>query len=378
MDFNIENIPAPKGKKKEEKDVTDFLNKDIRLSPLLSAKYLEKLYSKMAVLLDSGLDVHSSLKLIEAQNENNKYFKKVIHTIHTNMIKGLSFSESLKETKAFSDFDYYSIKIGEDSGQLYEVFNDLKIFYNQKIENRRLVVSSLTYPVIVLVFTSLVVTFLMLFLVPMFQEMFNRSGNSLPGITQWVIAVSTFLQKNGWVILVSLLLMIISGFFLTKRPKVKRQLDYMLIKTPLLKTYLNKVNTLRFVQLLLLMNKAHLPITQSLELIEKGTFFFPIKDLCARVQEHLLNGQSFSKSLEDEKFLGTEIITLIKIGEQGNKLGSIYQKLSDQLKKEIEYQNKLLTSLIEPFILLFLGSIVAIVLISMYLPLFQLNSGMGF
>ena len=178
MNFNPEHIQQTKIKR-DGSSVTDFLNKDIRLSKHLSNKDLEYLYSQLQILIESGLDLHASVELVIDTSAKRKYLIKILESIKASMLSGVSFSESLESTEAFLPFDYYAIKIGEESGKLVEVFTDLRNHYTKRIATKRLLVSSLTYPIIVITFTVAVVFFLMTFLVPMFKDMFQKVGGRI-------------------------------------------------------------------------------------------------------------------------------------------------------------------------------------------------------
>ncbi|MCT4665716.1 MAG: type II secretion system F family protein [Flavobacteriales bacterium] len=377
--FNPQHIEQLNAKKPKTSDSSwgDWLNKDIRLSKKLSPKYLEEIYNQLTVLLKSGLDIHAGIQLIlETSDKKKKYLIEVLDRVSGFMLEGKTLSDSFLETQAFHPFDYYSIKIGEESGRLSEVFEDLKKYYQSKIALKRLVISSLTYPAIVILFTSLVVMFLMVFLVPMFQDMFSRTGSELPMITQVVISISDFLAQNFLYLFSALILSVILIWRALRIPKIKSYWDHILLRLPIIGLLVRKTNLLRFIQLLLLMAKAHVPITKSLELIKKSSHFYPLKNTCQQLSQQLIKGQSLSEALTEDHFISKKIKTLIKVGEQGNKLEEVYESLILELEKEISHQNKLITSLLEPFIILFLGVVVALVLISMYLPLFNINAGM--
>ncbi|MGB0870188.1 MAG: type II secretion system F family protein [Flavobacteriales bacterium] len=377
MAFNPKLIHRVERKPKSL-DLTEMLNRDIRFSKNISNKDLEYLYEQLYILLESGLDLHSSIELIIETAAKRKYLIQILIQIKNIMLDGKSLSESLELSEAFTPFDFFAIKIGENSGNLIQVFKDLKDHYSKRIATKRLIISSLTYPIIVITFTIGVIFFLMTFLVPMFKDMFKQIGGELPGITTFVIESSEFIERNIWGLLLGILCLVVSIIYVKKLPKVKRVVDYSLIKIPFIKRFVLKTNVLRFLQLLLLLNRSFVPIIEALNLIQKSTGFFPLNDVINQIKTDLLAGESFSQSIQKHPIFEPKLTALIRVGEEGNKLPDIYERLIDQYQKDINHLNKVLTTFIEPFIVLFLGVIVAIVLISMYMPLFNINSGASF
>ncbi len=377
MNFNPEHIQQIKSKK-EEQSITAFLNRDIRLSKSLSNKDLEYLYNQVQILIESGLDLHASIELIIDTSSKRKYLVQILEKIKESMLAGISFSESLESTEAFSPFDFYAIKIGEESGKLVEVFTDLRAHYTKRIATKRLVVSSLTYPIIVITFTIAVVFFLMTFLVPMFKDMFQKVGGELPAITQYVINTSSFIQNNVGTLGLGLLAAIGLFSYLKKKKAVRRQFDYFILKIPFLKVFVQKANLLRYLQLMLLLNRSYVPLMDSLSLIQKSTTFYPLNDVIDDLKVDLLKGRLISESMQKHPIFEPKLVALIRVGEEGNQLPMIYERLIDQYQEDLTHLNKVLTTFIEPIIVLFLGVIVAIVLISMYMPLFDINSGANF
>ena len=378
MQFNPEHIQQQSSFKKEGKSITDFLNQDIRLSKHLSNKDLEYVYNQLQILIESGLDLHASIELIINTSAKRKYLVKILEQIKNSMLSGISFSESLEKTEAFLPFDYYAIKIGEESGKLVEVFTDLRAHYTKRIATKRLLVSSLTYPIIVITFTIAVVFFLMTFLVPMFKDMFQKVGGELPAITQYVINTSSFVENNIGTLAISLLVCIVLFSYLKKQPVVRRQFDYFILKIPFLKVFVQKANLLRYLQLMLLLNRSYVPLMDSLSLIQKSTTFYPLNDVIDDLKADLLKGRLISESMQKHSIFEPKLVALVRVGEEGNQLPMIYERLIDQYQEDITHLNKVLTTFIEPIIVLFLGIIVAIVLISMYMPLFDINSGANF
>src|SRR5882757_4040050 len=188
--------------------LTDLLNRDISFSSReLSDKKKEYLYLELSSLLQAGINLKSSFELITADQEKEKdkqLFKKIQDTV----LNGTTFSQALQQTGKFSLYEVYSLQIGEETGKIIEVLNDLAKFYQNKIKQRRKIISALTYPCVVLTTSLGAVFFMLRFVVPMFSDIFKRSGNKLPWITEKIMDVSQAMENNFWRVIILFALII--------------------------------------------------------------------------------------------------------------------------------------------------------------------------
>ena len=170
--------------------IQELLNKDISFgSGAWSDAKKEQLYAELATLLKAGLDVRLSLEML-SDGQTTKKGKDVLSTILDLVISGDSLSEAIRKSDKFSSYEYYSIKIGEETGKLSHVLNDLAVYYKKRIKQKRQVVNALAYPVIVLCTAFGAILFMMYFIVPMFADVFKRFGGDLPEITKIIISIS--------------------------------------------------------------------------------------------------------------------------------------------------------------------------------------------
>jgi type IV pilus assembly protein PilC len=189
----------PVKKEKPGQGILDFLNKDISFSgSRLKDVQRESFYMELSILLEAGVDIKSAFELI-ATEQRKPSVQKLFHSIKDFVIAGGTLSEALRHTGAFSNYEYFSVQIGEETGKIITVLNDLAAFYKNKTRQRRQIIGALTYPAIVLLTSFGAIFFMLNFIVPMFSDIFKRFGGKLPYITQSIIHVSNFLKANGGV-----------------------------------------------------------------------------------------------------------------------------------------------------------------------------------
>lgn len=360
--------------KKDGIDLWSVLNTDISFgSKQVSDKKKESLYIELSTLLLSGIDLRTALELILVDQEQAKD-KALFDGIRLRILSGLALSQALKETGRFSDYEYYSIKIGEETGRLGEVLTDLAKYYKSKIQQRRKIVSAITYPMIVLVSSLGAVVFMIKFVVPMFADVFLRFGGELPWITATIIKVSGWFDRYFPFFILFILLLTAFYFFRRNTLWFRRVSSVLFLKTPVVGDLIKKIYLARFANTMRLLVSTDTPLLQSIALVRQMINYYPIEDSLLKVEQDILQGQSLHKSLATFGFYPAKMIQLIKVGEEVNRLDYFFEKIASQYTEEVEYRTNTISSLLEPLIIIFLGLVVGVILIAMYLPMFQMSN----
>jgi len=186
VDFNIlRNLNPPKKKgQKKNRDLNSVLNKEISLGGnKFSDKQKESFYLELKNMLEAGFDIRTSLDLIE-NNFKNQSHKKIIRALKEAVIMGSTLSEALKRENDFSTYEYYSIQIGEETGRLGKVLEELSLYYSKKLKQRRQFISAISYPIVIVLTSIAAIFFMLYFIVPMFMDVFSRFGGELPVLTE--------------------------------------------------------------------------------------------------------------------------------------------------------------------------------------------------
>ena len=377
MSFRIDEIKVEGKGSKDKTPTTSILKKEIALfGNSFSNKVKEDFYTELGVLLKAGVSLKESLTLLknaQKKNVNKETLESVIHQI----IEGKGFSEAIREAKHFSEYEYYSLKIGEETGTLAKVSEQLSEYYSRKNEQRRNVINALTYPIIILSTAILVVIFMLQFVVPMFQDIFEQQNVELPFITQFIVDVSEKLQKYGWLFLLASIFFFIGCIFLNKKIWFRKAKGKALIKIPFLGDFYKTVYLSQFTQAVSLLMSSKVPMVHSIQLVKKMINFYPLQEALSKVEQDLLRGGSLSKSLKRHHIFGEKMIALVKVAEETNQNEFIFERLNHQYNTQIQQKSKLLSTIMEPFIILFVGVLVGVILIAMYLPMFKLSSVLG-
>ncbi|MDB5008615.1 MAG: gspF [Mucilaginibacter sp.] len=351
-----------------------LLNRDISFgSKELSDKKKESLYLELSSLLQAGINLKSSFELITADLQKEKD-KELYQKIQDAVLGGTTFSQALQQTGKFSLYEVYSLQIGEETGKLIEVLQDLAKFYQNKIKQRRKIVSALTYPCVVMTSSLGAVFFMLKFVVPMFGDVFRRFGGKLPWITEKIIGISNAMENNFWWVII--LLSLITGFilFTRKTEKFREVFSKVVLRIPLIGNLVQKIYLARFCNSMRLLINAKLPLLRAIALIRQMIRYYPIESSLQKVEDDIMKGKSLHESLQQFKVYPSKMIQLVKVGEETNQLDYFFGKISEQYIEEVEYKTSTLSSMMEPLIIIFLGLIVGIILIAMYLPLFQMSN----
>jgi type II secretory pathway component PulF len=378
MAFKLDNIPKTATvANKSPNSIETLLKKEIVFfGDKFNNKKKQAFYQELATLLKAGITIKEGLTLILESIKKNTD-KELIQKVLQDIINGMPFSEALLATKSFSEYEYYSLKIGEETGTIAQVCQELRLFYERKNEQKRIVIAALTYPTIVLSTAVLVVIFMLSYVVPMFQDIFKQNNIELPALTRMIVKASQFTRSYGLYTMLFIVALIFTGRFLKDNRKYKRILHYFLLKIPILGSFTNKVYLAQFTQALALLTTAKIPILNSIQMTKKMIRFVPLQDALEEVEKSLLKGSSLSASLKNNPMFDNRIISLVKVSEETNQTEYVFNQLNEQYNQEVVQQSKIMTTVLEPFIILIVGVLVAVLLIAMYLPMFQLSSVIG-
>lgn len=376
MGFNLEHIELKKTAGNSE-GIKRLLEKEITFfGSRFNAKKKEGFYTELFVLLEAGINLKNALLLIAEENSGKKH-SQIFENIIRHLVEGSSFSEALKESGVFSEYEYRSIKIGEETGTLIKVSKELSLFYQRRNEQRKNITNALSYPIIVLATALVSVLFMLRFVVPMFADIFKQNNVELPFITKIVILGSSVIEKYSiWIIIV------LVGFFAlrqTIRSKVyyQRFKSNFLLRIPVFGELIRKMYLAQFTQALALLSNAKIPILQSIQMTKKMIDFYPLQNALDDVERSILSGESLSQSMSVYKIFDGKMVSLLKVAEETNKNEYIFERLANQYNNEVQYKSKMISTILEPIIILVLGAVVAIILIAMYLPMFKLSTVLG-
>lgn len=378
MGFKLDQTLEKTSSIPSQKDgLNKWLKKEITLfGTFFNSKKKESFYSELAILLKAGLQLREALELLSGNQKKEKlrlFFAQMVYELDS----GLGFSEVLRKRKEFTEYEYYSVEIGEESGNLGTVLQELATFYAQKNEQRRNLISALTYPLIILCTAILVVVFMLRMVVPMFEDIFEQNGVELPAITQWIIGVSNIIERYGLIVLLGIFVLVLLRKPLMQKESIRRSWDYFILKVPYMGNFLRLVYMAQFTQAVGLLTTSKVPMLNSVQMARKMLQFYPLQDALMTMESRILKGTSLHQSLQGNKVFDHKIISLVKVAEETNQTEYIFKKLNQQYVIEVQQKSKMLSTIMEPVIIIVIGVFVGVILVSMYLPMFRLSSVLG-
>ncbi len=378
MAFKLENTQnKSRIQKQQQSSLENLLKKEIVLfGERFNNKKKQVFYQELAVLLKAGITFKEALTLIVDSLKKNAD-KELIQSILNNLVSGKPFSEALLASEAFSEYEFYSLQIGEETGTTAQVCQELGVFYERKNEQKRIIIAALTYPSIVLTTAVIVVVFMLSYVVPMFQDIFRQNKVELPMLTQIIVKLSSLTKTYGFYLFLLLIALFFVGRIFKDNVQYRKALHYFVLKIPVLGSFITKVYLAQFTQAVALLTTAKIPLLNSVQMVKKMIRFVPLQEALDKVENSILKGNSLSTSLKENPLFDNRIISLVKVAEETNQTEYVFKQLSEQFNQEVVQQSKTMTTVLEPLIILFVGVLVAILLVAMYLPMFQLSSAIG-
>nr|WP_315202907.1 type II secretion system F family protein [uncultured Flavobacterium sp.] len=378
MAFKLDNIPNKSiASNKKQSGLEDLLKKEIVFfGERFNNKKKQAFYQEFSVLLKAGISFKEGLTLIVDSLKKNAD-KELIQSILDEVVNGKPFSEALLASKSFTEYEFYSLQIGEETGTTAQVCQELGIFYERKNEQKRIIIAALTYPSIVLTTAVAVVLFMLSYVVPMFQDIFRQNNVELPALTKAIVKMSSLTKTYGVYGLLFLVGLFFTGRVFKDNVKYRKALHYFMLKIPVFGNFMTKVYLAQFTQAVALLTTAKVPLLNSIQMVKKMIRFVPLQDALDKVENSILKGNNLSASLKENPLFDNRIISLVKVAEETNQTEYVFKQLSEQYNQEVVQQSKIMTTVLEPLIILFVGVLVAVLLVAMYLPMFQLSSAIG-
>jgi len=380
-EIDISNIIAQKSNKsggaKSQSwfdSLSSLLSKDINFNRnSFSDKKKEQLYNDLSILLSSGIDIRVAFEILE-DNFQKKKEQEFIHAIYDDIVGGTSISEAFIKAGKFSSYECYSIQIGEETGRLNKVLSDLHDYFKKKIEQKRKITSVFMYPSIVISTAIIAVAFMLNFIVPMFEEIYKRFDKELPELTKFIIKLS---HQSANIFMILIIIVIIC-FFIIQSMKRNNQYvkfrDTMYMKMPLFGPIIKSIQISRFCLSMELLLSAKLPLLNAIALVRNMITFYPLNSALKSIEHEITQGKPLYESMKSYPLFDKRMISLIKVGEEVNQLDKTFSVLKDQYQKEIDHKTGMISSVLEPVMIVFIGAFVAVILISMYLPIFKIST----
>lgn len=329
-------------------------------------------FSQLQTLIRSGLSFSRAFELII---EGAKTKEKALYVrIFDEVVSGKELWRSLEADKAFTELDRSVVRIGEETGRLVDALEFLTDYYQKREEQKRMVTSALSYPIITLSIAVIVLVFMLLVVVPMFEQVYARMGGELPAITRQIIGMSESAPAVlGIMVLLGLSMYGVRHMF-GSSDKYQSITSGIVMRLPLVSGLIRKYQVSRFSRIMHLLVSSDVPILQALYLMRGIITFYPYRQSIEEVCRMIEKGQTLTGGMDKyENLYGKRFLVLLKVGEETNSIEQMLLTQANDTNAELEHEIKQLNNIVEPFLILAIGIIVAFVLIAMYMPMFKLG-----
>jgi type IV pilus assembly protein PilC len=336
-------------------------------------KTLQIFSRQFATMIEAGLNVVSSLVILEEQTDD-EYFASVVKELRADVEGGLLLSQALaRHPKIFSRLFVSMVEAGEAAGILDQVLERVAYQIEKETQIRRRVKGAMMYPTMVLIFATLVLIGLLMFLVPVFVNIFAQLNGELPKLTQIVVAASNQLRHH-WFIIFPAMFGSVWGVRRAKRTEAGRQLwDRTKLKIPMkIGDVVLKVTMARFSRTLSTLVAAGVDIIKALEITGQTAGNWVIEEALADVRVKVHQGVPIAQPLIENPVFPPMVSQMVKIGEETGELEKMLSKIADFYEDEVDAAIGSLTAIIEPLMMIAVGAMVGVIIISMYLPMFKL------
>ena len=346
----------------------------------LSLKFLERVKARdlsvmtrqLATMVSSGVTILRTLYVLEEQTES-KLLKRALVEIRKSVEAGLPLSDALaRHPKIFSPLYISMVRSGEAGGLLESALERTADQLEKEDALRRQVRAAMIYPAVVITFALAVLLALVAFIVPVFAKVFKDFGGKLPALTQFTVGLSHFITSR-WYLVIVIVAAVIWSFFAWKRSKWGRpQWDRFRLRIPLrIGEVVQKVALARWSRTLSALVSAGVPILQAIEVTGKTAGNKVVENAMDSVHESVKRGGTIAAPLKEVRVFPAMVVHMVGVGEETGALDTMLTKIADFYEDEVSAAIKALTSILEPVMIILIGSIVGFIVISMYLPLFK-------
>jgi len=359
--------------KKDKKTGNSFFS----LAKRITTEDLVIFYRQLSTMVDAGVQLVESLDIL-ADQAGNPTFQKVIQDVKENIEAGESFSASLaRHSHVFPGLGISMIKAAEIGGNLGSILDQLATYVEDKDKIDKKIKSAISYPKFILIFFGLVLSGVVFGLIPKFKDIFESFGADLPGITLVMIAISDF-AKNNILYEIILIIGLIAGFKVFARSSRGRHfIDGLKFKIPVFGKMVVKSTIARFCKTLGTLTKNSVQLVDALTISAETANNVVIQEIVEDVKKKVTGGASLGRSMQDHAIFPVMMVKMIAVGERSGALEIMLEKVSEFYDRQFNSSIDGLTSIIEPVLMIGLGVMALIVVLSVYLPIFQMSGMIG-
>jgi type IV pilus assembly protein PilC len=330
---------------------------------------------QLATMMKAGVPLLQSFDIV-ARGSTNPRMTKLLNDIRNDVETGTSLSSAFRKHPMHFDSLYCNlVEAGEAGGILEQLLDRLALYQEKTLAIKQKIKSALMYPIAVIVVAFIVLTVIMLFVIPAFEDVFKSFGGELPAPTQIVIALSKFFVAWWWLIFT---ILFGGGYFFfqawKRSEKMQMAMDRLLLKLPIFGDLINKSVIARWTRTLSTMFAAGVPLVEALDSVGGASGNAVYQQATEQIQKDVSTGSALTTSMTASGVFPTMVLQMAAIGEESGSLDHMLGKAAEFYENEVDEMVKGLSSLMEPFIIVILGVLIGGIVIAMYLPIFKLGA----
>jgi len=336
----------------------------------VSKKLLTTFTRQLSTLIDAGLPILRSLRILEQQQKPGM-LRVAIRLVAEDVEGGATLSEAMgRHPKAFDRLYTNMVRAGELGGVLDVILQRLADFMEKSQALKRKVIGAMIYPAAVITFAIGIVSLLMIFIVPKFNDIFKDMGEQLPALTRSLLGFSMWLKDIGWIVMIAVVVgLIIVVRLLKTAPGGRMFLDRFKLSLPIFGMIISKTAVARFTRTLGTLLTAGVPILEALQITRDTAGNEVYSRALARVHDGIREGETFADPLRQAKIVEPMVVNMIDVGEETGELDKMLNKIADTYDDEVETLVASMVSLMEPVMVIGLGLIVGFIVVSLFLPM---------
>ena len=336
-------------------------------------KSLQVFARQFATMIASGVSVVAALVTLEEQTDD-KYLAEVIADVRSEVEGGVVLSKALAlHPTVFNRLFVAMVEAGESSGTLDTVLDRVAVQIEKETQIKRRVKGAMIYPAVVITFASLVLTFMLMFIIPVFVKVYDQLNGQLPMITQMVMHVSYALRHWWFVIFPAIALLVFVVRRLKRTERGRQTWDRFKLQIPMrIGDVVHKIALARFSRTLSTLVSAGVDIIRALEITAATSGNWVVEQSLGRIKTRVHEGVPISQPLQEDPIFPPMVGQMVKIGEETGELDAMLGKIADFYEDEVDTSIQSLTSIIEPLLMICVGAMVGLIVISMYLPMFKM------
>lgn len=343
------------------------------LSPKIKSKDLQVFTRQFATLINAGIPIVDSLRIL-ADGAPSPVLKNSLMQVKAAIESGRRLSDSMAiHDRVFDRLYCNLIKAGEEAGILDTILTRLSIYIekNEKIKSQ--VKGALVMPAVITVVALIVITGIIVFIIPKFQEFYAGSGKALPALTQSIINLSFFIRNKWYLIILVLGSVVGSIIYYLSTPEGQTNKDKFMINAPIFGNVIQKASVARMSRTLSTLLSSGVGLIEAIDIAAKTSGNAVIEKALSDCKDSVMVGKPFHQPLSKQKEIPDMVSQMVAIGEQTGGIDTMLSKIADFYEDDVENAIKAMTSLIEPLMMVVLGGIIAVIMVAMYLPIFGLG-----